>query len=129
MKSAKWIQIRGPDAMLSDRRRDAVGIVEEREDVGAGAKAAQRFKNFFASAHAEEPIMDECYTHGDRRLTRGARFIISICRARRPGADPAVRPTILALTGCFPLRSAVCQSTFHPASFFRWWWWGRVLGW
>lgn len=57
--------------------------------------------------------MYECYAHDDRLLTRAARLIISICRARRPGADRAVRPTILILTDV-SLRRTWCLS---PRSF------------
>src|SRR5579871_37813 len=49
--------------MRADQRRDASGIVEEREEVGVRKQPAERFDNFLASAHAEQPVMNDCDSH------------------------------------------------------------------
>ncbi len=45
--------------------RYAVGIVEQREDVGVGQQSAQRLDDFLAAAHIQKPIMDNCNAHSE----------------------------------------------------------------
>ena len=55
----KRIQERGLHMVRPYRRRNAIGIVEQREDVGIGELAAQRLDYFFTAPHLEKPVMDD----------------------------------------------------------------------
>jgi hypothetical protein len=59
-------EFRGPDVRakliqraLSGNRRNTIGIIEQREDVGIGELAAQRLDYFFTAPHLEKPVMDD----------------------------------------------------------------------
>ena len=51
------------NAMRSNRGGHARGLVEKREDVGLWKHAAQGLKDLFSSSHAQQPVMNESYTH------------------------------------------------------------------
>jgi hypothetical protein len=59
MMAAQGIQERGGRAMCADERANALGFIEEREDVSVRKQAAEAFDNPFAAPHAQQPVMND----------------------------------------------------------------------
>ena len=57
------IEERRRDMPLANGRAHALRIVEQREQVGVGQQAAQRFQHGLAASLVEEPVMHYSYTH------------------------------------------------------------------
>ena len=49
--------------MLAEARRDALGIEKERVDVRMRQKFAESFENTLASAHSEQPVVNDGAAH------------------------------------------------------------------
>ncbi len=65
MVAAQWIEVRRGYVVRPDYIGDGIRIVEECEDVGVRQHAAQRLHHFFATPHAEQPVVDDGGAHDD----------------------------------------------------------------
>src|SRR6185312_4489474 len=86
MMPAKWIQKGSMNFVRSQKRRDALGIVKQRENVRLGKQPAQRLHDFFSAAHAKQPIVNNGAPHQLALPTRFTRrpFLLELWAMLKP---------------------------------------------
>src|SRR5690242_10894456 len=103
---ADGIQKRRGYTMRADQWRNFLRLIKQRENIGFGKQAAKRFQHFFAAAHSQQPVMNDCDPHPGWMLFYQPRSVS------------------LKLRWLLPARAP-----FPGACFFKWRPWARTPFW
>lgn len=70
MIGSQGLQKRSVDGPALQQGREPVAVREQGEDIGFWKHLAERFQNFFAASHGEQPVVNECNFHDEERQIR-----------------------------------------------------------